>query len=220
MKICERAYGVSIGLLIGAALIIVWLSARPAVVVQETKLEKLPMEIMEFSGPDMRFEDAVYAVLNTDANIFRVYRTSDMPEIALYIGYYGTAKGGRATHLPQACYTGHGWAIDKWDFMTLEGKSIPPTRINRMIVKKGDQRQLVYFWFQSETTVMATGLEQNWHKLQHRLLYNRNDGAFIRVSMNLAAGEEDRIEERAKAFSLAIMPLVSQFWPVERSIES
>ena len=165
----------------------------------------------------MHFEDSVYAVLNADANLLRNYVSPATREWTnLYIGYYGTAKGGRASHLPQFCYTGQGWAIEDWDVVSLNSPDLGPVRINRMVVRKGIERQLVYFWFQSENQVMATGLEQNWYKFHHKFLYDRNDGAFVRVSLPFPHGKEADTEEKARAFSQAIMPLVAQHWPVER----
>ncbi len=196
------------------------ITMRPSIAVTETRLEHLPMQIGSLTATEIRFEDSVYAELNADANLFRIYRSPMAESITLYIGYYGTAKGGRAKHVPQYCYTGQGWSIEKWDFVPVALPNAGAVRVNRMIVKKGVQRQLVYFWFQSESTVMATGLGLNWHKFKHKLLYNRNDGALIRVSVPLPEGEEARIEEKAKVFSQAIMSLVPSLWPEERPVES
>jgi EpsI family protein len=193
---------------------------RPSLVMTENRLAHLPMQIGTLDGTEVHFEDSVYAVLNADANLLRIYRSPVDEATTLYIGYYGTAKGGRASHLPQFCYTGQGWSIEEWDFVSLDSPSAGQHRINRMIVKKGVQRQLVYFWFQAEATVMATGLEQNWYKFQHRLLHNRNDGTFVRVSMDLPAGKEGQVEGTAKRFSEAVVPLLSTFWPREGPIQS
>jgi EpsI family protein len=194
---------------------IFYYSLRPALKVINNRLDNLPMRMSSLNAKELHFEDSVYAVLNADGNLLRNYVSPEGDSIGLYIGYYGTAKGGRATHLPQYCFTGQGWGIEKWDFVSFESPGIGEVRVNRMIVKKGLTRQLIYFWFQSESTVMATGLEQNWYKFQHKFLYNRNDGSFIRVSMPLPTGQEDRIEEQVQRFSVAIMPLVFQYWPIE-----
>ena len=61
------------------------------------------------------------------------------------------------------------------------------------------ERQLVYFWFQAEATVMRMGWVQTWHKFMHNFL-NRNDGAFVRVSMTLPKGKREETEQRAKQF--------------------
>ena len=89
-----------------------------------------------------------------------------------------------------------------------------------MIVKKGPERQLVYFWFQSKATVMRTGWDLNLNKFKHRLLYNRNDGAFVRVSMILPEGKREETEQSASQFSQAVVPLLSQIWPVKEPARS
>jgi EpsI family protein len=187
---------------------------RQRVIVAETRFDTLDRNIGSLVGTDLRFDESVYDVLNADANLLRAYRSSEGDGLWLYIGYYGTAKGGRASHLPQFCYTGQGWSIEKWDLLDLDPSGA--TRINRMLVKQGARRQLVYFWFQSESTIMATGLEQNWYKFQHRLLYNRNDGAFVRISLDVPKGQDALIEEQARTFSLAVMPMIASRWPIEK----
>ena len=215
-----HAHSVSLVLLGLTLLGICSIALRPSLAVTETRLEHLPMQIGSLTATEMRFQDSVYAELNADANLFRIYRSPVADPITLYIGYYGTAKGGRAKHVPQYCYTGQGWSIEKWDLAPISPVNAGGVRVNRMIVKKGVERQLVYFWFQSQSTVMATGLGLNWYKFKHKLLYNRNDGALIRVSVALPEGEEARIEQKAKVFSQAIMSLVSSFWPEERPVQS
>lgn len=204
---------VLLGLTLGG---VFYLAQRPTLVVTETRLEYLPMQIGALKGTDLFFEESVYKILNADMNIFRDYVSPTGQTINLYVGYYGTAKGGRASHLPQYCYTGQGWAIETWNQATLNTSS-SKVSINRMIVKKGNYRQLVYFWFQAEETIMTTGWEQNVYKFQHKLLYNRNDGAFVRVSTLLPAGQEAQAEEAVRQFSHTIMTLLTQFWPVEEA---
>ncbi len=57
--------------------------------------------------------------------------------------------------------------------------------VNKMHVKRGNVHQLVLFWNQSKETVLADGIEPNLHRLKNRLFYNRDDGAFVRVSTSL-----------------------------------
>jgi len=210
-----RPYLTSI-VLLGLALVgILTMVLRPTLVVTDLRLDQLPMKIGSLTGTKLRFDVSVYSVLNADGNVLRNYRSQDGRVINLYIGYYGTAKGGRAKSAPQYCYTGQGWSIERWDKVSIDLPGTGKVKINRMVVKKGSERQLVYFWDQSEATVMRTGWELNLHKFKHRLLYNRNDGAFVRVSMALPEGKREETEQRAREFSQAVVPLLSQFWPVE-----
>jgi len=166
--------------LLGVALAgTVYLGRRTSFAVTEMRLDGVPLRIGTMAGTEMRFDDSVYRVLNADGNILRNYQWPDGQVINLYIGYYGTAKGGRASHVPQYCYTGQGWSIGKWDKAAIGLVGGETIEVNRMIVKKRGERQLVYFWFQSDTAVMRTGWGLNWHKLKQRLVHNRNDGALV-----------------------------------------
>ncbi|MCH8960606.1 MAG: exosortase-associated EpsI family protein [Bacteroidetes bacterium] len=77
----------------------------------EVNLDHLPRHILGLNGRDDRFDESVYRVLNADYHLLREYRSDAHPAVWLYIGYYGTAKGGRPSHVPQACYTGQGFSI-------------------------------------------------------------------------------------------------------------
>lgn len=218
MKLRRHAFSVSVILLGLSMLGVLSIALRPSFKVTDVRLDHIPLQVESSVGTEMHFEDSVYAVLNADGNVLRNYGWPDGADINLYIGYYGTAKGGRAEHLPQYCFTGQGWSIEKWDFVAFDVPGSGAARVNRMIVKKGAERQLVYFWFQSESTVMSTGWEQNWYKFSRRLMSERMDGTLVRVSMDMPAGQDGGVEERVRRFAQAVMPLVSQFWPIEQSI--
>jgi EpsI family protein len=69
------------------------------------------MEIAGFKATEDSFSDAVYKELNADMHVYRHYRSDDGRQVDLYIGYYGTAKGGRTPHNPYGCLPGAGWGI-------------------------------------------------------------------------------------------------------------
>ena len=162
-------------------------------------------------------DESVYQGLNADENVFRNYYSSSQGALNLYIGYYGTMRGGRANHLPQFCYTGQGWAIERWDKASIEmDPAMGPVDVQKMVVTKGSDRQLVLFWFQSfDQKVMSSGLELNLRKLKNRLLYNRSDGAFVRLSTNVIGGDVERAFHRLSGFAKVLYPLLVQNWPVE-----
>lgn len=220
MKLRRHAFPLSVILLGLSMLGVLSIALRPPFKVTDVRLDHIPLQVESSVGTEMHFEDSVYAVLNADGNVLRNYGGPDGEVINLYIGYYGTAKGGRAEHLPQYCFTGQGWSIEKWDFVAFDVPGAGAARVNRMIVNKGDERQLVYFWFQSESTVMSTGWEQNWHKFRRRLLSERMDGTLVRVSMDMPDGKDGEVEERVRRFAQTVVPLVSQFWPIESPVQS
>ena len=191
------------------------------VIVVEKNLDKFPYSIGEYKASDISLEDSVVKILDTDAYIFRNYSKNTCKPITLYIGYYGTKKGGRSTHTPAGCYPGSGWGIIKEQKVSvpiiLDGKH-QSLQLNMMLVSKGDSRQLVYYWHQTnKDQVLTTGIQKNLNRFRNRLLYNRNDGAFIRTSSEI---DQDISKTKAEleAYIQDVFPLIIQYWPEEKEI--
>ena len=87
------------------------IASRGDPTVVATNLEKIPLEITDYKGTEDFFTEGVYLELNADTHVYRHYRSLNGHQIDLYIGYYGTAKGGRTGHNPYACLPGAGWGI-------------------------------------------------------------------------------------------------------------
>ena len=92
---------------------VIKLNSSMDVEVVEKRIDKFPYRIGDYVGADIKMQNSVIKELNTDAYIFRKYFYKQNEEITLYIGYYGTKKGGRTGHNPNACYPAGGWAILK-----------------------------------------------------------------------------------------------------------
>ena len=107
----NKSFSVSVLLLLIATAVIVIISQREAPAVIRTNLERIPMQIADYASVEDSFSDAVYEELNADKHVYRHYTDSAGGQVDLYIGYYGTAKGGRTPHNPYACLPSQGWAI-------------------------------------------------------------------------------------------------------------
>ena len=67
-----------------------------------------------FSSFGQTFFIALFsAELRADFNLQRAYTGPAGSLIWLYLGYYGTDRGGRPEHTPRGCYTGAGWGIEQ-----------------------------------------------------------------------------------------------------------
>jgi EpsI family protein len=185
--------------------------------VAETNLEKLPMEIGGFIATDDFFPDSVYRELNADLHVYRHYRSADGRQVDLYIGYYGTAKGGRSSHNPYACLPGAGWGIvDTYLVKISPVKYSGDVSVNYVLARKDDVHEVLFHWYQSAgKKILATGFQQNIQRFLGRLFHNRNDGAFVQVSVR--ADQEGITEAKtlAKSFSEKVVVLLPEYWPVE-----
>lgn len=191
---------------------------RQVPVVVQTNLERLPYQIRTYIGRDDFFPKSVYDELQADQHVYRHYRSGADPTIDLYIGYYGTAKGGRTPHNPYGCLPGSGWAIVKNDTIILAPSYAPGgIRLNLVISQKNDIFNVMMHWYQSAgTKVLYSGFEQNWQRYKGRIVENRNDGAYIQVSSFADERNVAKVQDMISEFALQILELVPTYWPEER----
>jgi EpsI family protein len=152
--------------------------------------------------------------LRADINLQRLYVHPTGNAVWLYVGYYGTARGGRPEHTPRGCYTGAGWGIESSRRLEVDPNGV--LRVNEYVVERDGERQLVHFWYRSHRkTGLLGGMDQNLDRLVGRLLEGRADGALIRLSTPLAAGDEVAARGRLLAFAATLDPLLAARWPDE-----
>ncbi len=187
------------------------LSLRPALQPQAETLQQLPRSIGGWEGSNVPLENNVESVLQADFNLQRAYQHPTGATIWLYIGYYGTARGGRPEHTPRSCYTSAGWGIARSRTIPVAGQ----LRVRELLVEQPGQRRLVHYWLRSwRRTGMVSGFEQNLDRLRGRLGGGRADGALVRLSTPLDVDEE-AARSRLIAFATELDPLLAQRWPEE-----
>lgn len=200
-----------------AAGVLLVVAGRGIPEVLQTNLENLPRQIAGYQGIDDRFPDKVYLELNADQHVYRHYNNEDGRTVDLYIGYYGTAKGGRTGHNPYACLPGSGWAIVERGQVRVATSYRPNgVTLNYLVASKDGLSNVMLHWYQSAgTKVLPTGLQQNLQQFAGRVLHNRNDGAYVQVSALTGDSEVDETRERIKAFARYVLDYLPAHWPVE-----
>jgi EpsI family protein len=213
----NKAFAISCFLILLTIVIVQMIGTVFNIEVVEKRLYGLPYEIDGYSGSDIGMEESVVKELDPDVYIFRNY-TKGSDVITLYIGYYGTKKGGRSEHAPQGCYPGQGWTIlaqDEVEIVTYNDGTARKMKINSLKVKKDSSRQLVYYWYQSVDKIFSSGIHQNIHRLKTRLFNKRNDGAFIRLAVPIG-NKNEVASETLNRFFEKVYPLIVKYWPIER----
>ena len=89
--------------------------------------------------------------------------------------------------------------------------------VNYILARKGAVYETVLHWYQSDgSRVFATGIQQNIRRFIGKVINNRNDGAFVRIS---ALSSESHIEESkalVEFFAQKALNLLPKYWPVEQ----
>jgi len=149
---------------------------------------------------------------------------TDMPAAAhLYIGYHERQtrdrESGKATaiHPPEHCLPGSGWDVTNSDIVPikLDSEGAGPTEgeAKRFIIAKGNQRALVYFWYQSRGRVIARSHEKIFWMFLDRARYGRTDGSLVRFTVPIQFGDEQAAEETFMDFANAVTPLLTDYVP-------
>lgn len=178
-------------------------------------LASLPCAIDRWScGGDTPLDADTLAVLGVDDYLNRTYRTSDAA-LGLYVGYYASQRQGESIHSPQNCLPGAGWQPVSAARTTLEagGDSLP---VNRYLVQKGLDRQIVLYWYEGRGRVVANEyLNKLWLMVDQATLH-RSNGALVRIVVPVNGSDEGALASAstsAEQFARAVYPRLSAHLP-------
>ena len=131
------------------------LAGRPAEThVSRNALDTLPCEWM--TGRDAtrsrcrRYNRPAWV----DDYVNRVYVEASGAPVGVYIGYYASQRQGDTMHSPQNCLPGAGWRPIETGYQDLPTGSAS-SRVNRYVIQKGLDRQVVLYWYQGRGRVVA-----------------------------------------------------------------
>lgn len=202
---------------VAAVLVIVgaiaWAFAlRPAPHLDLSPLEALPRELGSWTSVDIPLDGEAESILEADYNLQRRYEHPLGEVVWVYVGYYGTQRGGRPEHTPPACFRAHGWTIEDRRVIDAGGG----LRVNEMQVSLDGERQLVHYWFRSFRSHLRGGLDQLLDHLVGRIRYQRADGSLVRLSTPYTT-EADRQVARSRLLQFGALfdQVLAEHWPRE-----
>ena len=151
------------------------------------------------------------------------YRNPDHPtSVGVYVGYHetqvreeGGGAGENSIHPPKHCLPGSGWDIIGHKVVEVDLPGLPqrPARVNRLLIAKGEARQLVYYWYQTQGRVIA----EDWRKIMYlswdRARRQRTDGALVRFTTPVDPKQEQAADERVLSLAGVMLPLLPAYVP-------
>jgi EpsI family protein len=179
---------------------------------------EFPMQIGEWRGvQEPPFDPAVLRVLGVSDYLTRAYFRADKAGAGLYIGYWESQRQGDTIHSPLNCLPGSGWdPVSKTTIDVPNGIGNDQIAVNRYIVRKGLDRQLILYWYQSHGTVVASEYWSRLFLIRDAVRLNRSDGSIVRVIVPVPSNVEngETIAERTAAqFVKAMFPVLPSFLP-------
>ena len=188
------------------------LEVRP----ERTDLTSFPLAIDRWQGRRDRIEGMYLDLLKLDDYLLADYARPADPPVNLYVAYYASQRTGQAVHSPSSCLPGAGWQMTQFAQRELSDAQIAghPLNVNRAIIQLGEQRQLVYYWFQQRGRVITNEYLVKAYLLWDSLRRNRSDGALVRVITPLKTGEDVAMADaRLSDFTRSAVPLMSRYVP-------
>jgi EpsI family protein len=161
--------------------------------------------------------DAIYLdALKLDDYVMANYVKGDLGAVNFYAAYYASQRTGRSAHSPSSCLPGNGWRMEDFGQRAIPGVEAggQPLHVNRTVIKKGDDAQLVYYWFQQRGRGLTNEYLVKWFIFWDALTRNRTDGALVRLVTPVPAGEDiAKADERLMDFVRHATPLLTKFVP-------
>jgi len=199
-------------------------SSKTEVVPARQSLASFPLEIRDWHGRDDEpFAPDILAVLGVDDYIVRTYRTDPRAFVSLYVGYYESQRQGDTIHSPLNCLPGAGWEPVEKGYLPItvqtdigSGAQQQNIEVNRYVIRKGLDEQVVLYWYQSHGRIVANEYRSKLFMIYDAVRLNRTDAALVRVIVPRRSDEADGTgggTAQAVAFVKAVFPLLGRYLP-------
>lgn len=174
-------------------------------------LGTLPLTVGDWMGRDLPpWDEKILDVLGADDYINRRY-VHEGTVADLYVGYYRSQRQGDSIHSPQNCLPGAGWQPISDERVTIAvGDAKLP--VNRYIIAKGLDRQVVLYWFQGRGRTVANEYANRAYLVWDSIRTRRSDGALVRVMVPVFDTTREATD-RAAAFAASIYPHLTEVLP-------
>ena len=186
---------------------------EPAKVPSPEPLAAFPRQLDGWVGRDVAIAGEIVQQTGVDDYLFRVYDSSGRFE-SLWVGYYRSQRQGAAIHSPLNCLPGNGWqpVTKERISIPLAGAAEQPV-VNKVIVSKGLERQLVLYWYQTFDRVTASEYWSKAYLVADAFRSGRTDIALVRITAPIDQADADG---EAKALKDTV-PFAQQVLPSIRT---
>lgn len=193
------------------------LPEREEIIPERKNYAEFPLEFDGWQGRTGYIESQVLDALKLTDYVKNDYRNlEDGGVLNFYSAYYESQQKGSSAHSPRSCIPGGGWQITSLENHAIEGVTIDgvPLVVNRLVIEKGNVKQLVYYWFQQRGRVVTNEYMMKWYLFWDSATLKRTDGALMRLTTVLNPGQDIAVaDERLEGFVREMAPLVPEFVP-------
>jgi len=172
-----------------------------------------PMRINHKNVALTWLDQEIIDILKADDYFLGTYGSSANDSVSLYMVYYAQQKDGSALHSPRVCLPGGGWDIVDERITYIDFPAIGKRGIRRVLIKKGEFQQLLYYWIQQQNEIFSNEYIARASLIKSSIMSSRSDGALIRVNTPVFQNNVDDAEQILKDFVLGLTPLLPTYIP-------
>ena len=189
---------------------------REEIIPDRKQYSEFPLEFNGWIGKAGFLEQVYIDVLKFTDYTMSDYVGEDGGAVNFYSAYYDTQKKGSSAHSPRSCIPGDGWRITSLENHDIQGVNIGnvPLVVNRLVIQKGEIKQLVYYWFQQRGRIITNEYMMKWYLFWDSMTVSRTDGALMRLTTLLKPGQDITVaDDRLDAFAKTISPVIHEYVP-------
>ncbi len=216
IRLPSRSALTAVALLVGAAVLVIASPERSHARLERTDFGNFPMQVAGWQGTRARLDPQILDFLKLDDYLLADYLATEGPAISLFVVYYAVQADGNSAHSPRACIPGDGWEIQRFDAQRLDAVRVDakPLDVNRAVIQKGENRALVYYWFQQRGRFLTDEYGVKLRIFEDSLLRGRTDGAMVRLVTAFEPGEDlGAAEARLQRFAASVLPELRRYIP-------
>jgi EpsI family protein len=200
-------------LLLGALLVLQLRSTGEAVPVRK-EFDTFPTVIGTWQAKaSSNLDPEIVNFLKVNDYVMQSYHDTDGRQLWLYVGYWATQRKGAQIHSPQNCLPGNGWEpIEASLLRVVLPAPYAPITVNRYLIQKDREQQVVLYWYQSQGKAVAGELAAKVDMVRSAILRNRTDGALVRVSAPASGGVADTTDSLVR-YVQKLYPILVEYLP-------
>jgi EpsI family protein len=204
-----------VALLLAACAVLLQARSDQESVPPHKDLASFPRVVDRWRGADRGIDQATLDVLGAGDFLLRDYFGSPgEPSVNFYLAYFPSQRTGDTIHSPQNCLPGAGWTPVEASYISLPKLDGAAISVNRYIIAKGPNRDLVFYWYQAHGRVTPSEYWAKIYLVADAIGMNRTDGALVRVVTPIGNGDgEAAAQRRASEFTQQILPLLDSYIP-------
>ncbi len=179
-------------------------------------LSALPAQLDGWKGTDQIIDQETLKILGPGEFLARDYEstTQEQPWIDLFIAYFPTQRMGDTIHSPNHCIPGAGWVPIVRQIVQLKASDGTAFPVNRYVITKAGDRQLVLYWFQAHGRAEASEYSAKYYLVADSIRMHRSDGALIRFMSPMYPGESpDAAQSRIMGLGDHFLPVLDSYIP-------